>query len=241
MLKAILISVAFVLCLAVLGPVQAQYPGTVQISRIDFTLVAEDYITLHEYAPKIDHFVKDITKKWLDEPIPRGMRQTTIHIYHRSYNKAYCTITDHPVIYIYSDGKHLEATLKHELTHALLMIRYPDLPRWTHEGVASSWDGPGNQAKYAAILNWSRKSGTYPRLAEIMKGVRFNARNTTAYAASNNLVKFLLFHSDRYTLFLYSSGKCTLKRAYGYSSIYALQQAWIKWLNAPVPAMRPSG
>lgn len=237
MLKVILISVAFVLCLAVLGPVQAQH--TVQISRIDFTLVAEDYATLHEYAPKIDRMVKDITKRWLDEPIPRGMRQTTVHIYHRSYNKAYCTKDLN--IFIYSNGDHLEATLKHELTHALLHIRYPDLPRWTHEGVATSWDGPGNQARYAHILNWSRKSGTYPRLAEIMKGVRFNARNTTAYAASNNLVKFLLSRSDRYTLFLYSTGKCTLERAYGYSSTYALQQAWITWLNAPCVAMRPSG
>ena len=240
MLKTILISVAFTICLAIVGPIGAQYPGTFRVSRIDFTLVAEDHATLQEYAPKIDKMVKDITRKWLDEPIPRGMRQTTIHIYHRSYNKAYCTLTDHPVIFIYSNGEHLDQTLKHELTHALLMIRYPDLPRWTHEGVASSWDGPGHQARYAAILNWSRKSGTYPKLAEIMQGVRFNARNTTAYTASNSLVKFLLHHSDRYTLFLYSTGRCTLERAYGYRSKRALREAWIEWLNAPCVAQKPA-
>lgn len=238
MLKAILISIGFLICGTILHPAHPQ-TNEISISRTDFTIIAESYEIAHTLVPKVDLAVGEITKKWLPEPIPIGMRHTTIYVYIRSYRRAYCSISDHPRIYIYSPLADLEATLKHELTHALLQIRYPDLPRWTHEGVASSWDGPGNQAVYRQILAWSRAAGTYPKLAEIMAGVRFNGRNATAYTASNSLVKFLLSSQDKYTLFLYSSGKCTLERAYGYQSIGDLQIAWVKWLNAPVEAQKP--
>lgn len=233
MLKAILISIGFIVCGAALSPIQAPTSA----SNLDFTLVCSTPEILYTYPIKIDQMVKEITKKWLPEKIPKGMRHTTIHIYLRDYNRAWCTRDLN--IYIYSNREHLDETLKHELTHALLLIRYPDLPRWTHEGIASRWDGTGHQKIYQSILAWSRRSGTYPRLHEIMQGIRFNSYNSTAYTASNSLVKFLLSLDTQYTLFLYASGKCTLERAYGFKSVGQLQEAWVKWLNEPVIASKP--
>ena len=244
MLKSILISIAFAVCGYIVGPtapVTAQTESyEFEMSNVDFTVKSDDPFLMEDVAYKLPDMIDQITKKWLhDEYIPRGMRHTTVHVYYRDYNSAWCAVTDHPQIYVYSDEETLYETLRHELTHALLMIRYPDLPRWTHEGIASSYDGVGHQKMYRRILAWSRKSGTYPKLREIMAGVRFNGHNATAYTASNSLVKFLLLKNDKYTLFLYSSGKCTLERAYGYGSITELREAWIKWLNAPVEAKKP--
>ncbi len=209
------------------------------LGDIDYTIHGDSHELEWEIAAKIYKFEKIITDKWLDGPIPSGMRHITIYISITKYNRAYCTITDHPTIFIASNRDHLDETLMHELTHALLMIRYPDLPRWTHEGVASSWDGPGHQKMYQRILAWSRKSGTYPKLNEIMRGVRFNSRNSTAYTASNSLVKFLLSKNDRYTLYMYATGRITIERAYGFGNIYELQREWVKWLNTPCIAQKP--
>jgi len=244
MLKAILISISFAVCGYTLHPypphnVVTKSHNQYSLYNTDFTINGNDPQLVRQVATKVLPMKRAIIKKWLDGPIPVGMRHITINVFIRSYNRAYCTMTDHPNIYIYSKGDHLYETLKHELTHALLSIRYPDLPRWTHEGVASSWDGPGHQKMYQRILRWSRKSGTYPRLREVMKG--FNGHNQTAYTASNSLVKFLLTQGSRYDLFLYATNKCTLQRAYGYSSTAALQQAWVNWLNAPCVAIKPSG
>lgn len=236
MLKVILVSLAFLLNASALQPIPFNsYNYT--LSNTTYTITSDNPLVTREVSAKIKIMEKEITKKWLDEPIPRGMRHIKLYVYIRPYNKAYCT--PDLEIHIYSNRKHLDETLRHELTHALLFIRYPDLPRWTHEGAATSWDGPGHQKKYQHILAWSRKSGTYPILEQIMTGTRFNRYNTTAYAASNSLVKFLLSRSDRYTLFLYASGKTSLQRAYGFRNILELQYAWINWLNAPVEAQRP--
>ncbi len=247
MLKTILISIGFAICGYIVGPTEdiikaaITFPAPIVYSRtsIDFTVKSDDYYLMLDVSDRVYDIQRAITKKWLPEKIPRGMRHTTIHVYMRSYNRAYCTMSDHPRIYIYSDGTHLYETLRHEMTHALLMIRYPDLPRWTHEGIASSYDGPGHQKMYRKILSWSRAAGTYPKLAEIMAGVRFNSYNSTAYTTSNSLVKFLLTKGDKYTLFLYSINKATLERAYGYESTFELQRAWISWLNRPAVAKKP--
>ncbi len=235
MFKAILISIGFIICGAILQPVQTQ---AITLNRQDFTLVCPNDSLAYSLTYKIDQYVKEITDKWLDGPIPSGMRHTTIHVYVRPHNRAYCTRSANPQIYIYTNREHLDETLKHELTHALLMIRYPDLPSWTHEGIASRADAVGHQKMYLKILAWSRRSGTYPRLVEIMKG-SIDSSNSTSYAASNSLVKFLLTKGNRYDLFLYSTGKCTLERAYGYKSVYHLQRAWVKWVNRPVEASKP--
>lgn len=235
-IKAILISVGFLICLAVLQPVP-EAALSHEITIDDFTVISEDYELALEVSDLVPGYVKDITKTWLPEKIPAGMRHTTIHVRIRPYNRAYCSLDRQ--IYITSNRDHLEQTLKHELTHALLIIRYPDLPRWTHEGIATHWDGPKKQKVFSSVLNWSRRAGTYPRLEEIMQGVRFNSRNHAAYSASNSLVKFLLSKNDRYTLFLYSTDRCTLERAYGFSTIQDLQQAWVRWLNEPRIAGKP--
>jgi hypothetical protein len=212
------------------------------LHNVNYTIHADSEELEWEIARKLGYMERQIVDKWLDGPIPNGMRHITINIRISAWgNRAYCTMTDHPNIHIVSDRESLEETLMHELTHALLGIRYPDLPRWTHEGVASTWDGSGHQSMYLKILAWSRKSGTYPKLDDIMQGVRFNGANSTAYTASNSLVKFLLYKNDRYTLYLYATGKCTLERAYGFRDIPELQAAWVAWVNAPVEAKKPAG
>lgn len=244
MLKMILISMGFAFCGYVLGPIDHTATSKIKIrsyslTNVDFTITSDNPQLTHEIANKILPMRKEIVKKWLPESIPKGMRHITVYVQITSYNLAYCTREDHPHIYIYSSLEGLDETLRHELTHALLMIRYPDLPKWTHEGIASSYDPKGHQKMYRRILAWSRRSGTYPKLAEIMAGVRFNRYNSTAYTTSNSLVKFLLQRRDKYTLFLYATGRCTLERAYGYHSVVELQRDWVKWINQPVEAKKP--
>lgn len=239
MLKVILISMAFGLCLTILQPQSVAHPPYVyQTTHVDFVVRSTDPILMHHVAVKVEAMRDAIVKKWLPEPIPRGFRRIFIRVEHSSYNKAFCRRTPNPEIIIYFKDD-LDHILRHELTHAILCMRYPDLPKWTHEGVASTYDGAGHQANYVRILAWCRRAENYPLLLEIMRGVNFNAQNTTAYTASNSLVKFLLHRDSRYTLFLYSTGRCTLERAYGYSSIRQLKDAWIDWLNAPAQAIKP--
>jgi len=129
--------------------------------------------------------------------------------------------------------------LAHELVHVVLADRFPagPPPRWADEGLATLFDEPAKQQGHDADFRSAAARGQAWRLADLLTldlDPADAARQRIFYGQSAALVRWLLERADGPTFlrFLDDAAERGVDRAitaqYGFSSVAALEQAWLE-------------
>jgi hypothetical protein len=163
-------------------------------------------------------------------PWPRPVIVTA----HRDFPGGYSTqiaADGEAQITLWAGDPHLRSTVRHEVCHAVLHLRYPAHvpPRWLDEGLAVCQEEPEEQGRQLAPLAAARRRFSVRQLA----GLRDYPRDVDLfYAQSYSLVDFLVRrHGEgavvRFLEASFRSGQeAALRQALGYADFEALERAW---------------
>lgn len=136
------------------------------------------------------------------------------------------------LITLWAGDKHLESTVRHEATHAVLHLRYPhgDIPRWLDEGIAVCNESAAEQARLVAPLHQKERRYSVRQLA----GMKEYPRDMLLfYAQGYSLTDFLVRqHGERAVIrFLEQSFRhgqeTALHSVLGYPSFEDLERQWL--------------
>jgi hypothetical protein len=182
-------------------------------------------------------------------PTPTWPRPVTITV-HRDHPGFFATEfgNDGVVsITLWAGDLHLESTVRHEVCHAVLHLRYPNrfIPRWFDEGLAVFQESPVEQQRQLSPLFRAERRFSVRQLAGLSEYPREVA---LFYAQSYSLVDFLIRrHGERELLrFLEASFKLgqekALQQVLGYGSFEELERLWwADWLSRAQSASGVSG
>ena len=180
---------------------------------------------------------------------PRPVR-IVVHRQHPGYYATEFASDGSVTITLWAGDPQLHSTVRHEVCHAVLHLRYPNrlLPRWLDEGLAVCQELPQEQQRLLAPLARSpRRFSTrqllhlrdYPREVELF------------YAQSYSLTDFLIRRHGELALlwFLEASfalgQEAALRQVLGYADIEELDRAWwsavqpSRWRGRTEPAPLP--
>jgi hypothetical protein len=207
----------------------------------NFVVFARDQATAEAVRTAANRHRSQIARDWLSRPIPDGIGRATINVRiddskdegftwpiddpRRSFHKVWLTT---------SQERALGTTLKHEIAHTVLATRYPDLPEWAEEGVASTYDDADRQQLCRQKLAWYHETGQWPSLEQLLSREVITATDTASYAVSASLVRYLLTRGDRAILLTFAATAkgdwdAALRRHYGVQSVGDLQREWQAW------------
>jgi len=220
----------------------------------NFQVEAPDQPSAQRVAVWAEGARRDIVARWFagdDEPWPRRVR-IVVHAEHPGYfatEFAAGAVT----ITLWTKDAHLESTVRHEVTHAVLHLRYPyaDIPRWIDEGIAVCNESSAEQRRLVAPLHQRERRYTVRQLAPMREYPR---DVLLFYAQGFSLTDFLVRqHGERKVIRCLETSfrigqEAALGRELGYQSFEDLERQWLTDLrrgidSAPrrlhlVPALR---
>ncbi len=206
----------------------------------NFTVVA-----LKGYSQKVldiaEKARKDISTKWLGEVLIDGIGFTHINVDKkkneqqgftmlsggrkvlRGYNRMFITCGD----------KYLEYTIIHEVGHAVLNVKYPNLPLWVHEGICTQYDYPDKLINFEMSIIQAHQRNVKINLKELFELKRINPSDIKAYAVSHSIVKMFTSNGGNISKFMEFvdhaktvGWDASLKKYYRVNSIDELQSLW---------------
>lgn len=224
-------------------------PGSQHIQRTaNFSVEAPEAATAQNVAHWAENARRDIIARWFegnDVPWPRPVR-IIVHAQHPGYFAT--EFADNVVtITLWAKDVHLESTVRHEVTHAVLHLRYSrhDIPRWIDEGIAVCMESSAEQQRLVAPLLQRERRYSVRQLA----GMREYPRDVLLfYAEGYSLTDFLVRrHGERALIrFLETSFRVGQEAAFrselGYQSFEDLERQWLTDLRrANTLQRRPPG
>ncbi|MBY0459537.1 MAG: hypothetical protein K2V38_19630 [Gemmataceae bacterium] len=163
--------------------------------------------------------------------------------------------------------KVLSEVLPHEVTHAVLATAFArPLPRWADEGLAISSESDDEQAVHDARCRELVNGGRGFRLKVLFTATEYPRDLIVLYAQGHSVARFLLHHAagvpvlkdtpivgrlfaaaghQRLLTFIESGSRentaaswaTAAKEVYGFASLDALEEEWLKWLAKPETAL----
>jgi hypothetical protein len=167
------------------------------------------------------------------QPLPDWPRPVTITV-HRDHPGFFATeFAGNGVVSItlWAGDLHLESTVRHEVCHAVLHLRYPGriIPRWLDEGLAVCQELPVEQQRQLTpLLRAPRRFST----RQLLGLTEYPREIGLFYAQSYSLVDFLIQrHGEAELLrFLETSFQVgqenALRQVLGYATVEELDQQW---------------
>lgn len=179
---------------------------------------------------------RDIHRRWFNQEALPWPRLVTIEV-HRDHPGYYATsFTSDGVVTItlWAGDPHLESTVRHEVWHACVHLRYPGnlIPRWIDEGLAVCNESKVEQERMLAPL--FRTNRRFP-LRELLSLREYPREVYLFYAQSYSLADFLVRkHGEKQVIrFLETSFRVgqekALQQVLGYGSIEELEREWLAW------------
>jgi hypothetical protein len=206
-----------------------------------FQVRAPDAATAVRVADWAETARRDVIARWfegIDLPWPRRVR---VHVPANHPGFFATQFADNLVtITLWAKDAHLESTVRHEVTHAVVHLRYPgrDIPRWLDEGIAVCNESAAEQRRLLAPLLQRERRYSVRQLA----GMREYPQDVLLfYAESYSLVDYLVRqHGERGVIhFLEASFRQgqepALHSQLGYASFEELERAWQRDLRQQSP------
>jgi len=189
----------------------------------------------------------ELAEEWLDEKLPPGAGKTHIHLQlSDAKDEGWMWPIDHADrrahhVWLVTDReKGLGCTLAHELSHVVLVTRYPgQIPAWANEGAACQRDEERSRATRRRIVESFARSGRWPQLTKLLRAQNISSHDQTSYAAAVSLTDFLIERRDKPTLIRFAvAGQrggwdAALREHYQIKNVAALQSAWQRWTRRP--------
>jgi hypothetical protein len=187
-----------------------------------------------------------IALEWLGEELPPSVGQAIINVdYSGGSDRGLTWAKDHPdrkfhSIYLVVPREDLlDSLLAHEIAHVVLATRYPHphrLPSWLEEGIASRYDDADRQNTRQRIEQWFVKTGSAPRLANVLASDNIPADDRETYAVCASVTSLLLTRGDKQTLLRFGQLAAqtdpdrALAQCYGIRGVEELESLWRAWL-----------
>jgi hypothetical protein len=176
---------------------------------------------------------QEIQARWLGGVQPDWSRpvQIVVHQQHPGYFATEFTSEGTARITLWAGDAHLESTVRHEVSHAVLHLQYPyrPIPRWLDEGIAVCNESPAEQARLLAPLQQAQRRFSVRQLADLENYPR---EVGLFYAQSYSLTDHLVCrHGERQVIrFLEVSFRMgqepALRLVLGYASFEELDREW---------------
>ncbi len=184
----------------------------------------------------------DLHRRWFGSDPPDWSRPAVIQVC-RQHPGFYATVIDSDgvvTITLWAGDGHLQSTVRHEIWHAVVHLRYPDkhVPRWLDEGLAICNESPEEQRRQLAPLFGTPRR--YP-VAELAGMREYPPDIALFYAQSYSLADFLVRrHGEKNVIqFIEASfaqgQEAALRSELGYADFAALERDWTSSLPAAVP------
>jgi peptidase MA superfamily protein len=197
-----------------------------------FQVAAPDPETAQNVADWAERARRDIVARWFNGVDTGWPRRVRIEV-HRDHPGYFATeFTDSVVtITLWARDAHLESTVRHEVTHAVVHLRYPsrDIPRWIDEGMAVCNESAVEQKRLIAPLFQRERRYSVRQLANMREYPR---DVLLFYAEGYSLADFLVRkHGERGVVrFLEASFRLGQEAAFrselGYQNFEDLEKAW---------------
>ena len=163
-------------------------------------------------------------------PWPRPVR-IVVHRHHPGFYATTFSPDGEVRITLWAGDRHLASTVRHEVWHAVVHLRYPGkwIPRWLDEGIAVCNESAAEQQRMIAPLKRTKRRY---RLRELVHFKQYPAQVSLFYAQSYSLADYLVRrHGERNLIrFLEASfvlgQEPALKQVLGYSSLEDLERCW---------------
>ncbi len=236
--------------------------GTALRANPNFLVCASSSELANELLVAADAHRDEMAEQWLGEKLPLGVGRTHIHLeLSDTKDNGWTWPIDHPdrkahMMWLVTDrDKALGSTLAHEITHIVLLTRYPgQLPAWANEGAACQQDDKQSIATRRKILRSFAKTGRWPKLSPLLAAEKIPSNDQSAYATAVSLTEFFLARGDKPAFIRFAvDGKRhgwnqALTRHYRIRDVVVLETAWKSWATraatvgplATVESRRPS-
>jgi hypothetical protein len=197
-----------------------------------FLVEGPDTDTARRVAAWAETARRDILARWFDGKDlgwPQRVR-IVVHAEHPGYFATEFT-SSAVTITLWAKDAHLESTVRHEVTHAVMHLRYPhhELPRWLDEGMAVCSESAVEQKRLLAPLFQRERRYSVRQLAHFREYPR---DVLLFYAESYSLVDFLVRTHGEHGVIRLLEASCglgqeaALRRELGYPSFEDLEKAW---------------
>lgn len=218
----------------------AQVPSAVTIRSANFLVEAPEAAVARQVLGWAEAARGDLLRRWDGQPddgddaAPPPWPRPVRIVVHRRHPGFYATEfgSDGSVtITLWAGDLHLHSTVRHEVCHAVLHLRYPGrlIPRWFDEGLAVCQELPEERERLVQPLLRSSHRFSTRQLFQMRDYPRDIA---LFYAQSYSLVDFLVTrHGERELLRFLEAAftlgqEAALSHVLGYASIEALDAAW---------------
>lgn len=188
---------------------------------------------------------KGIAKEWLGQELPPSIGHTVLDVFLSDTENTGLTSPSRseiqPTFMMWitvTDSKEIEPILAHEVTHVVLLSRFPGkVPPWIDEGIACRYDDPEKKAIRKDVLAWYRETGNWPSLNDTILLERIPSWDHASYAVSESVVEYLLSIGKKEQLLAamvdaHDKGwDNALRLHYKLDGIPALDKAWKAWIK----------
>lgn len=219
--------------------VSVKSPSVVTVRSANFLVEAPDAATAQSVLAWAEAARAELLRRWNqippEQPGPVSSWPRPVRVVvHRQHPGFYATTfgSDGDVtITLWAGDLHLESTVRHEVCHAVLHLRYPGryIPRWFDEGLAVCQELPEEQRRLLEPLRTATRRFSTRQLIQMRDYPRDVA---LFYAQSYSLIQFLVQrHGEtallRFLEVSFSRGQeAALKQVLGYADFDALDAAW---------------
>lgn len=214
----------------------------------NFTVWADSQVEAERIVALSERLRKEIAVHWLGEELPDGLGHATINVDFSAEDEASTWLAGSDegrahLMTVRTTPDRLKATLGHEIAHIVLASRFPGLPVFAQEGIASTYDDVDRIGTRNKIAEWWVKNGRFPSLFACLKQESIGHSNQQAYTTAASMTGFLLARSkDDLGGFLEfaEEGRRTgnwgrlLQERYGFETPEEFQQSWESWVRREV-------
>jgi hypothetical protein len=200
----------------------------------NFEVESSDAGLSRRVAEAAEQARRNIQSRWFGQIEPAWPRRVKIRVpdKHPGYFATEFSGDGVVTITLWAGDAHLESTIRHEVCHAVMHLRYPTriIPRWFDEGLAVCNESPEEQRRLLAPLFEGRERFTLRRLALLEN---YPPQVLLFYAQSYSIVDFLVRrHGERLVIrYLEQSfvlgQEAALSQVLGYASFEALEHEWL--------------
>lgn len=221
------------------APIPVRAAPAVFVRSANFLVEAPETAMAERVLAWCEATRSELLRRWdsapADQPdaVPPWPRPVHV-VVHRHHPGFYATTfgSDGSVtITLWAGDLHLESTVRHEVCHAVLHLRYPGryIPRWLDEGLAVCQELPDEQHR---LLEPLRSASRRFSVRQLMLMREYPREVLLFYAQSYSLTDFLVKRHGESALLRFLEASFTLgqeaalKQVLGYADCEALEAAW---------------
>jgi hypothetical protein len=209
--------------------------GVYSTETSHFKVVASSRAMADEVGAKAEEFRHEVAREWLGEQLADPAEKGVIQVAFEPGPSRATTWVDpvgtaHHVTIVARDSSLIEALLKHEIAHTVLLTALgPTVPDWANEGIASRYDNRSRQTIRERKLREFASLNSWPRLDKLFASP---VEAQWSYTASVAITDFLVERGGKgeFIAFLRTAGTqgydTALRRHYDIDSVSQLEELW---------------